>query len=216
MSQAGCGYLSVKPNAGLPELVNGDTFYKETADEFADAAIKFADYGARLIGGCCGSTPEYIAALKSRAKNKVPVQLPIKQNRVITSTVKFINIEEIDVANIGRIDAEIDSKLTHELKNNNLGYIEDLALDIACESYDAVHICVDLIDDSDDLLTKVLNIAQGYIREPFIIETANPVALEKALRNYRGIAGVVLQENVSDKFKNIIKKYGSEIIERII
>ena len=55
--------LSVKANAGLPEVVGGKTFFKQTPESFASYADAFLDSGVRLIGGCCGTTPEHIKAL---------------------------------------------------------------------------------------------------------------------------------------------------------
>jgi len=56
----------IKPNAGLPELVNGVPSYKTTAEEFAASAQELADAGATFLGGCCGSTPEFIRALANQ------------------------------------------------------------------------------------------------------------------------------------------------------
>ena len=56
--------ICAQPNAGLPEVVDGETVYHETAEQMAERAIELVDAGARLIGGCCGSTPEFIAAAK--------------------------------------------------------------------------------------------------------------------------------------------------------
>lgn len=56
----------IKPNAGLPELVHGVPTYRTTPQEFAAYAEEFRDAGATFLGGCCGSTPDFIAALASQ------------------------------------------------------------------------------------------------------------------------------------------------------
>jgi methionine synthase I (cobalamin-dependent) len=56
----------IKPNAGLPELVDGELVYPTTPDEFAGSLHKLVDAGAQFIGGCCGTSPEFIAALRTR------------------------------------------------------------------------------------------------------------------------------------------------------
>ncbi len=56
--------ICAQPNAGLPEVVEGETVYRETAEQMAEKALELTAAGARLIGGCCGSTPEFIAAAK--------------------------------------------------------------------------------------------------------------------------------------------------------
>lgn len=58
--------ICTQPNAGLPEVVDGETVYHETAEQMAESAVELAAVGARLIGGCCGSTPEFIAAAKEK------------------------------------------------------------------------------------------------------------------------------------------------------
>ncbi|MEW5939836.1 MAG: homocysteine S-methyltransferase family protein [Chloroflexota bacterium] len=59
----------VKPNAGLPELgENNEAVYKVTPQEMAGYAQKFVEMGARIVGGCCGSTPEHVAAIAKKVK----------------------------------------------------------------------------------------------------------------------------------------------------
>lgn len=79
--------LSVFPNAGLPDYVDGKLVYKATPEYFGSSAIKFADTGARLIGGCCGTTPEHIAAIASALKGYDPVQANTTDNNNVTSEV---------------------------------------------------------------------------------------------------------------------------------
>jgi methionine synthase I (cobalamin-dependent)/5,10-methylenetetrahydrofolate reductase len=64
--------LSVFPNAGIPDYIDGQVVYSATPEYFATSAIRFADSGVRLIGGCCGTTPEHIAAIAGALKNYVP------------------------------------------------------------------------------------------------------------------------------------------------
>jgi 5-methyltetrahydrofolate--homocysteine methyltransferase len=58
--------VMLEPNAGIPRIVDGAQVYSETPIEFAEAAAQFADAGIALIGGCCGTTPEFIAAARER------------------------------------------------------------------------------------------------------------------------------------------------------
>lgn len=66
--------FSVFPNAGIPDYVDGRYTYAATPHYFAQSALKFADLGARIIGGCCGTTPEHIAAIRQALQNYVPQQ----------------------------------------------------------------------------------------------------------------------------------------------
>jgi methionine synthase I (cobalamin-dependent) len=60
--------LWVKPNAGLPRNVDGAAFYDVTPEQMAEYALKYVSRGARVVGGCCGSTPEHIAAIAGAVK----------------------------------------------------------------------------------------------------------------------------------------------------
>ena len=73
MFKAGGGYLSVKPNAGLPSVSGNVVTYHESPERFAELSAEFANYGARLIGGCCGTTPEFISKLKEKLADMEPV-----------------------------------------------------------------------------------------------------------------------------------------------
>lgn len=64
--------ISVFPNAGIPDYVDGRYRYVSTPAYFADSALKFADLGARIIGGCCGTTPEHIRAMASALSGYQP------------------------------------------------------------------------------------------------------------------------------------------------
>lgn len=59
----------VQPNAGLPNIENGKAVYNITADEFADYTAHFAELGVSLLGGCCGTTPDYIRKMIEKIKN---------------------------------------------------------------------------------------------------------------------------------------------------
>ena len=56
----------IKPNAGLPEVVDGKTLYRQTPEQFADYVPQLVEAGAGLIGGCCGTAPEFIRAIRKR------------------------------------------------------------------------------------------------------------------------------------------------------
>ncbi|MCX7923411.1 MAG: homocysteine S-methyltransferase family protein [Clostridia bacterium] len=217
MSEAGGVYLSVKPNAGLPELVNGQVIYKESAEKFAELTKEFVKYGARLVGGCCGTTPEFIKAIKQNLEGVEVPEIQKKYEQVITSATKLLNIEKSDKLNIGQLNAENDDDLFNELSNGNVDYVVDKVMELGCEGYDAIYINVDKVDGDKELLAQVVNTAQGYMREPFIIETKDHEALNIALRLYRGKAGVIVNGYSNEVMQELLitaKKYGSTIVDK--
>jgi len=209
-------YLSVKPNAGLPEFVEGKAVYKESAAGFAEIAGEFVKYGARLVGGCCGTTPEFIMALKERLRSiKAPQREEGNYGSVITSGVKQADARDLRKDNIGYLSTDRDRELMAELAKGNTGIVDDLAMELSTGGFDAIYIGVDEAGDVEKLLAAVVNAAQAYIKEPFIIETKSPEALDRALRLYKGRAGVIIGnqgDRLSEELKNVVKKYGSAIL----
>jgi 5-methyltetrahydrofolate--homocysteine methyltransferase len=216
MSEAGGGFLSAKPNAGIPEVINGEQVYKESPEDFAKAAVQFIKHGVRLIGGCCGTTPEFIAEVGRRIKGlKVPEVL-VRSEQAIASGVRTLFVKDLKGASLGKISVKHDKELLKGLSNGDLGMIEDLSMDLSAEDYDVVYINVDGAAKDEKLLAKVINIAQGYIKAPFIIETENPKALECGLRIFKGKAGVVVSRHKGKTAEQLIrtaKKYGSAILD---
>lgn len=211
--EAGGGWLSVKPNAGLPEVSEDKVIYNETPEHFAQLAASFVDNGARLLGGCCGTTPEFIRALKKKVSVLEPA--PVRENPkgIITSSIRYIYADKLDADNVSRLDASANSEMLEALRNSDMSWVEDTALDIAAEGFDAVYVNVDAVCTSKELLSIVVDRLQWYVRDPIIIETKEAAALEMALRIYRGVAGVIIGDEAPDKaaLSAVAEKYGSVI-----
>jgi 5-methyltetrahydrofolate--homocysteine methyltransferase len=208
--------LCVKPNAGLPEMINGEAVFKESPGKFLSLTGEYVKYGVRLIGGCCGTTPEHIKAIKTGIEG---VNAGEHQSRTvrnaITSGVKLIDVKSLKDMNLGHINTETDGNLLNELLAGNIEAVVDKAIELASEGYDAICVNVDKNNTNLDLLKDVVNTAQAFMREPMIMETANEDALDKALRVYKGKAGVIINTDSDDKYialSLIAKKYGSTIM----
>jgi 5-methyltetrahydrofolate--homocysteine methyltransferase len=198
-------------------LIDGKTVYNEPVEKFTETTKEFINHGVRLLGGCCGTTPEFIKAIKIGLKG---MEIPKMKNRcekIITSNTKLLDIDNIKKINAGSIAAEKDKELSSQLEKGNFEYIVDMAMDLATEGFEAIYINVDSLGGDDKLLSKVVNSAQGYIKEPFIIETKDSCALENALRIYRGKAGVIINgypDNEIEDLLMVAMKYGSTIVEK--
>ncbi|NJD01124.1 MAG: homocysteine methyltransferase, partial [Ruminiclostridium sp.] len=215
MHDARGGYLSVKPNAGLPEVIDGKVCYHETAENFAEQTAGYVKYGARLIGGCCGTTPEYIKAIRDTVGKMEPVPVKKRERGIITSGTRTFPVAELKTGSVGKLDTSIDNELLYRLNKGDFTYLEDLVLDLSTESFDAVMINTDAAAGNGELLARTVNIAQSYIKVPLILKTVNPSTLENALRIYKGIAGIVADEAENENRNRILKlagKYGSEIV----
>lgn len=214
MSQAGVP-LSVKPNAGLPKMVDGCTVFDATPKDFADLAPEYIKYGARLIGGCCGTFPEFITAIRSKISNAEAVKLEHKAEKVISSSVELLKLDDSSHINIGYIENLDIHELTKDDDSLNTEYITDIALDMASGEYDAVCIRLKGIENEQLILPEVVNTVQEYIKKPLIIDTDNYKALDGALKLYKGKAGIVIDGcdmNLLEKLLYVAGKYGSTII----
>ncbi|MDP4092177.1 MAG: homocysteine S-methyltransferase family protein [Bacillota bacterium] len=215
MSQTGDVYLSAKPNAGIPQVVNGETVYSECPGSFAEIAKEFVKYGARLIGGCCGTTPEFIAEIRKNIEGLAPVKPAGNCDRIITSDVKSLNLDKTDLK-AGKIVAKADNSMLKDLSEGSMDCLVDISMELTEEDSNAVYINLDGVDGIETVLPEAVKTLQTYSKLPFIFESSNTKALSNALRIYRGKAGVVLGEieNMEDII-TVAKKYGSTLMKGI-
>jgi len=198
--------FSMKPNAGLPQIIDGKQVYIETPEGFAQYVSDFIKNGARLIGGCCGTNPEFVAEISKAIKKCEPVSFP-SNNDFITSSSKAVAFGELRCAKIGRIDVNKDEALKKDLKAGNLDAITDVTMDLLDEEFDIIIIDVDFDGGDEELLSKVVNEAQTYLKQPFVLKSNNSKVLNAALRIYKGRAGVLINE--SDIIADVANKYGA-------
>ena len=122
--------LIAKPNAGLPKIdENGKNYFDMDADTFADFMEKLAQAGAAILGGCCGTTPEYIKKIKEKIKyTEVPIYSKTPK-RVLCSERKTIEISlEGRFFIVGeRINPTGKKKLQQELKEGKMEMVLDMA-----------------------------------------------------------------------------------------
>ena len=85
--------IIAKPNAGMPEIVDGETVYAMTPEEFAEAGQKLIEAGAGIVGGCCGTTPEHIMALARTVKGMEVPEISTQKRRILTSERKLVEID---------------------------------------------------------------------------------------------------------------------------
>ena len=125
-----CSSLPIlcNPNAGLPSIVDGKPHYSLTPDEFADYAVVLAQNGANILGGCCGTNPEYIAKTVEKTKN-IPLNSISKKGMcVVSSYAQCIEIKKYPLLIGERINPTGKPKLKQALKEQNINYILDQGL----------------------------------------------------------------------------------------
>ena len=202
-----------KPNAGLPDPKDGH--YDMQPEEFANYVMDCIDAGATIIGGCCGSSPAYIAALHKAVQGKKPAPRTYIQQSFVCTPVTPMPITGVRV--IGeRINPTGKKRFQQALLEEDLDYI----LDVAVQQEDAG---ADILDvnvgfpgvDEVTMLPKVVKKLQSAVSLPLQLDSSNPDALEAGLRVYNGKAAVNSVNGEPDVLKRIlpiIKKYGAAVV----
>lgn len=207
--------VMIQPNAGLPKVVDGETFYDITPVEFAKKVEMLQEKGARIIGGCCGTTNEFIKEINTLLKDKEVKPIVKKDFTAVTSATKNVVIDK--VVTIGeRINPTGKKKFKEALRNNDIDYILKEAILQKEKGADILDVNVGLPEiDEVALLKAVTKEVQSIVELPLQIDSTNPTAIEKALRAYNGkaiINSVNGKEEVMDEIFPIAKRYGACII----
>lgn len=205
--------LIVKPNAGLPDPATGN--YAMGSNEFAKEMIPFLEMGVSMVGGCCGTNPEYIRALSEVAGNYKPVT-PLKNNNSYLSSARaFVDVKRVHVVG-ERINPTGKKAFKEALLNHNLDYIKNKAMEQADAGAEILDVNVGLPKlDEESLMVEVVKELQTVTDLPLQIDSSNAGAIEKALRIYNGkalINSVNGEDEVLDKVLPLAAKYGAAVI----
>ena len=208
--------LIVVPNAGLPRLEGNRTVYDVTPDDFADSMATLVKAGARVLGGCCGTTPAHIAKLRERIAELTPVPLTEKHRTVISSGTHALTFDG-DPRLIGeRINPTGKSKLKAALREKNLSYILREAAGQQEAGAQALDINVGLPEiDEPEMMAEVVTEVQGICDLPLQIDTSDPIAMERGLRLCNGIPlvnSVNGKMSVMEAIFPLVQKYGGVVI----
>lgn len=208
--------LLIQPNAGLPEVKDGKTVFNVSADEFAGYMAKAADMGARVLGGCCGTNPGYIRKVKEVLKDKTPKAMEEKNLTLVSSYTHAVKWGDEPVLVGERINPTGKSRVKQAFRDNDFSFI--LSEGIYQQQAGAMMLDVNCglpeIDEAEVLLSTVKAL-QGVSDLPLQIDTADPEALEKALRIYNGkalINSVNGKQSSMDAVFPLAKKYGAAVV----
>ncbi len=204
--------IIVNPNAGLPKVVDGKSVFDVDAEEFSDIMCDIVRTGATIIGGCCGTTPEYIRKTIEKTKN-LPFSLPEKKNRtLISSYTHAVEIGQNPVIIGERINPTGKKLFKEALRNNDLNYILNEGISQNKKGVSVLDVNVGLPEiDEKTMLTKVVTSLQSICDLPLQIDTVDYNAMEAAMKLYNGKP---LINSVNGKAESmaavfpLIKKYG--------
>ena len=204
------------PNAGLPENKDGRAVYDVSPEEFADEVKKAAEKGVRIVGGCCGTTPEYISLLAEKIKGAPVKEITPKKLTRISSYSKEVIIGDNPVIIGERINPTGKKRFRLALKERDFGYILSEGVSQAEAGADVLDVNVGTPDiDEKTLLSEVVAKLQAIVDLPLQIDTSDALALERAMRTYNGkplVNSVSGKKASMDAVFPLIKKYGGAVI----
>ena len=205
--------ILIKPNAGLPNPETDQ--YEITPEEFAEITARFADLGAVFIGGCCGTTPQYISALRDRLSGKRPAARQAVHRTALCSAERTVEIDEVRIVG-ERINPTGKKRFKTALAEHDIAYILTQALEQTAAGAEILDVNVGLPGlDEAAVMAEVVEAIQSVSNVPLQIDSGDPKTIEAALRIYNGKA---LVNSVNGEDRNletllpIVRKYGAAVI----
>ncbi len=208
--------IVTNPNAGLPAVREGKTVYLIDPDEFAADMRKLAEKGVAVLGGCCGTTPAYLAKTVEETQN-IPLTVPRKKQFTAVSSYTHAVLFADRPVRIGeRINPTGKPKLREALKTGNLEYILNEGIRQADAGADILDCNVGLPEiDEGETMERVVTALQSVTDLPIQIDSPSPDVLARAMRVY---CGKPLVNSVNGKKESmeavfpLIRRYGGTVI----
>ncbi|MBR1866206.1 MAG: homocysteine S-methyltransferase family protein, partial [Lachnospiraceae bacterium] len=210
--------ILAKPNAGMPELVDGETVYAMTPEQFAGYGRRLVEAGAGIIGGCCGTTKEHITALAQTVRLMEVPEVSHQKRRLLASERQML---EIDIDGgflvVGeRINPTGKKKLQEQLREDCLDLVVQMAEEQEENGAAILDINVGMNGiDEDEMMQKVLYEVTSTVNLPLCIDSSYVNVIEHALRIYPGralINSISLEREKFEKLLPIAKRYGAMFI----
>ena len=206
----------VKPNAGLPRSENGKTVYDVSPAEFAQIMADIVRSGARLIGGCCGTTPEHIRLLAEATRPLTAQPVTAKGRSVVSSYTHAVEFGGTPVMIGERLNPTGKKRLKEALRQGDMDYILSEGLRQQDQGAHVLDVNVGLPElDEPAVLTQCVTALQAVCDLPLQLDTSDPVAMERAMRLYNGKAMI---NSVSGKEESmtaifpLVQKYGGLVV----
>lgn len=205
--------MILKPNAGLPDPATGA--YTITPEEFAEEMAPAAELGVQIMGGCCGTTPDFIRALSGRLADRAVPARPKATRHGVCSPTCVAELNGVRV--IGeRINPTGKKRFQQALREWDMSYILEKGMeqqDAGAEILD-VNVGLPGIDEAK-MMTQVVKNLQSVVELPLQIDSSAPEAIEAGLRAYNGkpiVNSVNGNQEVLEQILPLCKKYGAAVV----
>ena len=205
----------IQPNAGLPTLRDGKTVFELTPESFIDALSNVMNEGIAVIGGCCGTTPDFIKLEKTNFPIVVKERNVPLRTAVSSSTMTVYLDEDVKVCG-ERLNPTGKKKLQAALREENYDMLisEAIAQEDAGAKVLDVNVGLPGIDEAA-VMHKIIPMLQEVVSIPLQIDSSNPAAIEAACRIYNGkplINSVNGKDAVMEAVFPVANKYGGVVI----
>jgi len=214
--------IMVMPNAGMPELIGNKAVYKMTPKQFGAYAAKFAKLGVRVIGGCCGTTPNHIKGVKlSRCAGQTTNQSKASSNARFASRTRVVELSPGKPLLVGeRINPTGRKVFQEEIRNNKTLIIRQEAALQTKAGADLLDVNISIHDiHESDVMHSAIKVVQSVSDCPLSIDSPSLAALESGLKTFCGRA---LLNSVNGKKESLervlplVKKYGAAVIALVL
>ncbi len=204
----------VQPNRGLPQLVDGKTQYTLTVEDFMAPMREFLKMGVSIVGGCCGTTPEFIAELAKYSGQEVEQPEPEYQTAV-TSSTRLVNIDGARICG-ERLNPTGKKKLKEALLKGDMDYLAREAISQEEAGAELLDLNVGVPGlDEPAVMERAALCVQEATDLPLQIDSSDPAAIEAGVRSYAGVPlinSVNGEGKVMDAVFPIVKKYGAVVL----
>ena len=203
----------LKPNAGLPDPVTGE--YRLDPETFAAEMAASAADGVTIMGGCCGTRPAYIAALKKALEKVTPVRRTPPVRAAVCSATRYVPIDGVQV--IGeRINPTGKKRFQQALLDGNMDYVITQATQQAAAGAAILDVNVGIPGiDEPEMMRRAVQAIQSVCDLPLQIDSSNPEALEQGLRHFSGkaiINSVSGKEETLSAVLPLAARYGAAVV----
>ncbi len=206
----------LKPNAGLPKSINGETVYDVLPEEFAEDVAELISKGVRIAGGCCGTTPEYIKMLVEKSRDILPSNVTEKSISCVSSYTHSVVFGRSPILIGERINPTGKKRFKQALVDGDMDYILGEGISQQEKGVHILDVNVGLPDiDEKAMLVSAVCELQAVSDLPLQIDTSNADAMEAALRRYNGKAMVNSVNGKEESMHSVfplVKKYGGLVV----
>ncbi|MGI6031177.1 MAG: homocysteine S-methyltransferase family protein [Eubacteriales bacterium] len=205
--------LIIKANAGLPDPVHGT--YDIGSEEFAAQMVRYAELGVSIVGGCCGTSPEYIAAIARTLQGLQPAPRPESYRNGVCTPSKVEEFAGVKVVG-ERINPTGRKALREALLEGDMDYLLDEAMDQADSGAHILDVNVGVPGAEEPALMKqAVQEIQAVCQIPLQLDSTDPAALEAGLRVYNGkplLNSVNGEKSVLERVLPLARKYGAAVV----